>query len=142
MHDEHIPCSAATSGIANSSFGFNFMEGGILGISSAKVGVAEMGYTEVGCAEVGCAEVGPAEVGVEEHGPTEIGSVEDSPTKVGPTEIGSIEVGLTQIWLYSCILLPPLLPKLYSLLEYIEMDLVCHKVFLLVFLSSSRMGNY
>jgi hypothetical protein len=83
---------------------------------------SKIGFSEIDVGEVGAAEVGRRKIGLTKVGPTEVGI-----TKVGRLEIHFMEVGPSEVWSNALVLTPPLIPRLDTLLQDLELLLVRHR---------------
>src|SRR6516164_3297116 len=93
--------------------------------------IAEVCATEVCATEVCATEMTPGEGCLGEVCLPQICSVEGCATEVCPAEVCATEGGRGEVRYYIRIDLSPLVPHLYSSLEYREMFLVWHSTHLL-----------
>jgi hypothetical protein len=89
-------------------------------LRSTERGAHETGSTEIGFTEIGFPEIRFPEIRLPEVGSTEIGLFE-----IGPTEFCSKEV-----YLKTEVLSPPLVPNVDSLLQNLDLFVICHRVIL------------
>src|SRR5436305_3983798 len=93
-----------------------------------QIGISEVGSGKVDSEEVGIQERSPAEVDSAEVGPEEVGIGRIGATKVGPLEVSTEEVGPEEVWRNVRVLIPPLIPCLYALLQDLAMLWIHHRL--------------
>src|SRR5947208_573514 len=94
-------------------------------MSHVEFGKVEPGSTKISKAEINCIEIGSTEPSFAKVCKTKIGITQIDIHEVRPIKISFIEIRLEAL-AHLCVL--PGIPGLYSLFEYIEMLLVCHKL--------------
>ncbi len=119
-------------------------EVGPLKIGPLEIGPLKIGLLEYRLLKVRLSEVCAPEVRPFERGPLKLRPLQARPLEVSllercRAEIGILEVGLLKVQLLKVrtaqigidlgVLLPPPIPGLYALMEYVEVILICHSYF-------------
>lgn len=104
------------------------MEVSIYEISIAEVSINKVGTEEVGTEEVGTSKISTAEVGTHEISTHESSIAEVGIDEISIAEVGTTEVGFSKVYFYTRVLFPPLIPRLYTLFENVELLPVCQLI--------------